>query len=340
MSASSKFVTRGTLDQLTCICRAIVLRILLIRSTRIGPKSSTSAVPGRQPSRGLARRGGAAAGLACERSSWRGPMAGDRTTAKTSSRVIRPPSPLPTTRLRSTPTSRAKRRIAGPAGITPVRRTDGRSRRGRRLAVPRRWLRRTGAQPAGTQRAGMQRAALAAGVGGLRRQLRGRFAGAGSRLRRVRRCGSGAAGFGVAGFAGAGAAAASAPRGFHFQDHTADRNGVSFADEDLCDLTTDRRRNGNGRFVRFHFDDVLAGADHITDGDKDFQHIARFDAVTKFGKFYFGCHVSLTVNGEMRCDNRGAGRFDEFGADSGEVGIRLFGIESKFTDRIVRHPSA
>ncbi len=41
------------------------------------------------------------------------------TTASTSSRVIRPPSPVPITPAKSTPTSRAKRRIAGPAAITP-----------------------------------------------------------------------------------------------------------------------------------------------------------------------------------------------------------------------------
>ncbi len=36
-SASSKLTTRGTEDQDLCICAAIVLRILVIRSMRIGP---------------------------------------------------------------------------------------------------------------------------------------------------------------------------------------------------------------------------------------------------------------------------------------------------------------
>ena len=37
-----------------------------------------------------------------------------------SSRVIRLPGPLPVTWLRSTPTSRANRRIAGPAAMSPL----------------------------------------------------------------------------------------------------------------------------------------------------------------------------------------------------------------------------
>ena len=39
-----------------------------------------------------------------------------RTAAITSSRVMRPPPPLPLTRARSTPSSRASRRTSGPAG--------------------------------------------------------------------------------------------------------------------------------------------------------------------------------------------------------------------------------
>ena len=43
-------------------------------------------------------------------------MVSERTNACTSSVVIRPPGPVPETRCRSTPNSRAKRRVAGPAG--------------------------------------------------------------------------------------------------------------------------------------------------------------------------------------------------------------------------------
>ena len=44
MSASSKLVTRGTVDQDRCICSAIVFRIRDIRSTRTGPQLSCSPV--------------------------------------------------------------------------------------------------------------------------------------------------------------------------------------------------------------------------------------------------------------------------------------------------------
>ena len=58
---------------------------------------------------------------------WRAASFASRTTLKMSSRVIRPSSPVPLTRFRSTPTSRAKRRTAGPAGTTPE---AGRGREG------------------------------------------------------------------------------------------------------------------------------------------------------------------------------------------------------------------
>ena len=73
---------------------------------------AASAVPGSPERAGAAEE---AEGLDAGGAAWR--VEADRTTVNTSSRVIRPPSPVPTTFARSTPTSRAKRRIAGPAAI-------------------------------------------------------------------------------------------------------------------------------------------------------------------------------------------------------------------------------
>ena len=100
-SASSKLVTRGTVDQDRCICSAIVRRMRESFSRLTGPNSSRS-----PPTAPLVF------------------ALPERTTRRMSSRVMRPPSPDPWTNPRSTPTSRANRRIAGPAGISPPATVD------------------------------------------------------------------------------------------------------------------------------------------------------------------------------------------------------------------------
>jgi len=99
-SASSKFVRCGIVCTLRTMLAAIVFRIRDICSRRIGPQSSRSV----DLDSGRDRTWGEA--LAC------------RTAAITSSRTIRPAGPVPFTRPRSTPNSRARRRTAGPAGST------------------------------------------------------------------------------------------------------------------------------------------------------------------------------------------------------------------------------
>ena len=60
-----------------------------------------------------------------------------------------------------------------------------------------------------------------------------------------------------------------------------DWNRISFADQHLDDFPADGGRDGDGRLVGFHFDDVLSLLDQVTDIHKDFQYVTRFDAVTK-----------------------------------------------------------
>ena len=96
MSASSKFVRCGIVVADRTMFAAIVLRIFDIASRRMMPKPSRSSCP---------------AGAACPTAAlaW-------RTALMTSSRVMRPSGPVPRTRDKSTPNSRANRRTAGPAG--------------------------------------------------------------------------------------------------------------------------------------------------------------------------------------------------------------------------------
>src|SRR5947207_1030380 len=129
MSALSKWVTCGITVADSVIRSAIVRRRCESGWRSIGPHCSKLGSGG-------ACRPTVASGFAGPRStagragSWRSGAAGARgataaglvapaTAARTSSSVTRPPDPLPETARRSTPSSRASRRVAGVAGTGP-----------------------------------------------------------------------------------------------------------------------------------------------------------------------------------------------------------------------------
>ena len=183
-AASSKFVTRGTVDHDSCIFWAIVARILVSFSRRTGPQLSFE-----PPGVTLAAVPVAEAAEAVR-------AVPVRTTARMSSRMIRPAGPEPVTCLRSTPTSRAKRRMAGPAARLPRSLPVGVEPAGMVADVTAAgWTVAAGAAGATTAGAG----ATGAGVTATGAGATG--AGAG---------GFGAGGFGAGGVAGAAGAAAGA----------------------------------------------------------------------------------------------------------------------------------
>ena len=112
MSASSNWVTRGVVSQLSAIRRAMTSRSGERGAFEIGPHLEKSTCSGAGLGPGAPASAAPRGAVASRCSFWM--------YARTSSSMIRPPRPLPRTRVRSMPKSRASLRIDGAAaGAVP-----------------------------------------------------------------------------------------------------------------------------------------------------------------------------------------------------------------------------